>query len=84
MIKVVAIVLAGVVLVSILGSATFMGIKIGQYMVNQNFSFRDAWEWSLKDLNDWIESIRPKSKQETIVFYPFANQYVDVVACTAL
>lgn len=83
MVKIVAIILTGIILVSILGSAIFMGVKMSGYMINQKFNFHDAWNWALQDLQNWIESIQPKTESE-VKEYPFVNQNIEVVACTAL
>ena len=87
MVKAICIVLAVIILIGIIGSIGFMVFKVSDYMINQNFNFRMAWDWSLNDLNDIITNMNNMfgAAAENYQEYRYSvNEYIDVVGCTSL
>ena len=87
MIRVIAIVLAFVLVIGIIGSAIFMAVKVGGYMINQNFDFETAWEWAKDDFVNFVTGIFGKANSESEDYFEWeytVNKYIDVVGCTSL
>lgn len=82
-IKVISIILAAILVIAFLTTVITVGRQTWKYITKQNFTFGKAVEWSVADYRDWLNSIFSK-KGDEIEYYPFTNQKVDVVACTAL
>lgn len=82
-IKAISIVLLAILVVVALASIFTVGAETVKYMSRQNFTFGEAVKWAIADYRDWLNSLFSK-KGDDIEYYPFTNQMVDVVACTAL
>ena len=85
-IKIVAMVLALVIVVTILAGVVALGIGTVRYMTDQKFNFIDAIHWAWDDMVNWVKStfgIKENDENAPIQF-GYTNQYVEVVACTSL
>lgn len=85
MLKVVALSLAVIIVVGVVVSGAWIAVETGKYMINQNFPFGMAVQWAWADYTNMIDIWKPFYREEAEVLeFPFTNQHVDVVACTAL
>lgn len=86
MIKVIALIVAAVIVVGILAGVVALGIGTVRYMTDQKFNFVDAIHWAWDDMVNWVNNtfgIGKKDDEEPLQF-GYTNQYVEVVACTSL
>ena len=81
--KVVAIVMAVIIAVGILGTIIGVGTNLVRYMVNQNFSFGNAFNWSWTEFTNWLATISP-FKATAEMYIPMANQNINIVPCIDL
>ena len=86
MVRIIAFVLAAVIVIGILGSAGFIIVKTVGYMVNQKFTIGEAISWAWQDYCEFISSIFGKAQAENEYWERdyTVNKYINVVACTAL
>lgn len=86
MIKVISIILAAIIVVGIIGSLGFIGVKTGLYMVNQKFNIGEALDWAWEDYTNFVMGIFETAKADQDYFeYDYnINKNIDIVACTAL
>ncbi len=81
LVRILAIILAVIIVLSL----GFMIYKTGEYMIHQKFSFHDAWEWALMDLENVIDSLGFKADAEPdCIEYNIVNRFVDVMPCVNL
>lgn len=85
MVKVIAFVLAAILVVLILGSIAFVGVKVFDYVMNQNFDFGTAWAWAVDDFKELIVKNTNGAEAEDYFEYEYSiNKWVNVVGCTSL
>ena len=87
MIKVVAIILTAVIAVVILGTVGFIGVKTGENMINQKYSFGDAIGLAWEDYTIFLAGIIGNANAEDDGYFEYpitTNMYVEVKACTSL
>jgi len=68
-VKVIAIVMAVVIGVGILGTVAGVGVNLVRYMANQGFDFGMAMRWSWDSYVEWLEKVNP-IKMATADEYP--------------
>ena len=86
MVKIIALILALVMVVTILAGCVALVIGTVRYITEQRFNFIDAISWSWDDLTNWVKNtfgIKDNNNEEPIQFGS-TNQYIEVVACTSL
>lgn len=81
--KVVAIVVAVVLVIGILGTVIGVGVNLVRYMVNQNFSFENAFNWSWSEFTSWLTTVN-LFKAAADEYIPMANKCVNIVPCIDL
>lgn len=87
MIKVVALVLTAVIAVVVLGSFGFIGVKTGEMMINQKYSFGDAIGLAWTDYTIFLAGIIGNANAEDDGYFEYpitTNMYIEVKACTGL
>ena len=87
MIKAVAIVLTAIIAVVILGTVGYIGVKTGNYMINQKYSFGDAISLGWTDYTIFLAGIIGNAEAEDDGYFEYpitTNMYIEVKACTSL
>ena len=86
MVRVIAFIIVGFIVIGILGTIGFIGVKTGMYMINQKFNFTEAIEWSWTDYCNFITGFFNKANAEDGYWETeiTVNKYIDVKACTDL
>jgi len=82
--KVMAIVMAVIIAIGILGTIIGVGTNLVRYMVNQNFSFGNAFYWSWNEFTNWLATVNPFKAATAEMYIPMANQNINVVPCIDL
>ena len=84
-VKVVAFVLAAVLVICIIGSLVYIGVKVFDYMTSQNFDFSMAWEWAINDYKEtFLNNISGAAADDYWEYRYKVNEYVNIVGCTYL
>lgn len=87
MVRVIAIILAAVITIGILGTIGFVGVKTGAYIINQNFNISEALEWAWEDYTNFVTGIFEGAKGENDNYKEWEytiNKYIEVKGCTSL
>ena len=86
MIRIIAVILAAVIVIGILGSLGFVVVKTIGYMANQHFAVGEALKWAWEDYTNFVTGIFGGAKADPNYFeYEYTvNKSINVVACTAL
>ena len=87
MVRILAIILAVVVVICILGTFGYIAVKTAGYMINQHFDFNQAWEWSWADYGEMMQNLLGQAKAENDNYFEYTytvNQYIDILPCVDL
>lgn len=75
-VKVIAIVMAVVIAIGILGTVAGVGVNLVRYMANQGFDFGMAMRWSWDSYVEWLEKVNPIKTTATEEFPTCLNETV--------
>ena len=87
MVKTICVIIAVVLVVGIIASIGYIGIKTAGYMINQHFDFNQAWEWSWEDYGEMMQNLLGQAKAENDNYFEYTytvNQYIDILPCVDL
>lgn len=84
MVKILAIILAAIIVIGLFATIGYVGVKMFGYIIHQNFDFGTAWSWAWADYAEFMQNLLGQAHAEDYIIFPMTNQNIDVVACTAL
>lgn len=87
MVKIIAVIIAAVLAIGVIGTLGFLIVKTAGYMINQHFNLGNAISWSWTDYVDFIRGIFGGAKADNLYYFEYKitlNEHIPVVGCTSL